>query len=368
MVTSANPNLAAVLRNPHRIRPRVFAFKGVGTPVEVPVTACVVTKDAGAYPRTKAAITVADLEYAPTTLDALLLPWNTQIQVEAEVTDGQTTITIPVAHLWLDEVTINRPDSNFVLSAPDFSQRIADHWLEKAYTPTKGTRVQDAIKALIRRSSQSHADRMVITAGVPTLPYGDGGALTGNPWAAIEKLADMIGCECFLRYDDVVILRPVPLLAATGLFNLDAGTGGILTNSSTTVARAYNRVVEHFGNQKDANGKALADRYGVWESTTSPTNPSSGYGYVTLVENQTGTATQGQADTAALNAARRVQGLVRTSRLTTPTLPQLEPGDTVNIRFATGLAERAIMQSHVIDLTPSGSSVIGTRSTTWLAT
>jgi hypothetical protein len=366
MVTYAGD--LTLLRYPHRIRPIVEVWSDSNSPVVLPVKGCVVTKDAGTYPRVKAAITVADMDYLPDRLDSLLLPWKTQVRIRAEVTDGKTTAVIPIAHTWLYQTDVNRPASEFSLSCADVSSRIASHWLEKAYTPAKGNHVTSAIKQLVLRSSQSHGNAMLFDPGVPGDLVSDGMTFTGNPWQAIEDLADTIGCEVFVRYDDVIVCRPVPALG-TARAVIDAGPGGVMTASATSVTRSVNRVVIRFTGQRTNAGKPAADVYGTWQATTAPTSPASGYGYVTQVESRSvGNITQRQADTAALHLARSLAGLTRTSQITTVAHPHLEPGDTINVRFASGLGERAIVQSHVIDLSPAGESQIGTRTTDWLAT
>jgi hypothetical protein len=359
----------SLLARPHRIRPVVSAWVGSGTPTVLPVKGCIVTKDAGAYPRTKSAITIADLAYLPDTLDSLLLPWRTRVKIEAEVAEGDTPIRIPVTQGWLYQTQVTRPASEFTVSVADFSSRIASHTIEKPYTPAATTKVRDVIKRLVRRTSETYAAAMQFDAAVPDDQYGDLGAISGNPWEAIERLADTVGCEVFVRYDDVMVMRPIPSLG-TSRSRIAVGGGGLLVASNTVVERQVNRVVIRFDGQRKANGQAAPPVYGVWQvSDTSPTSPTKGYGYVTVVESRSvGNITQAQANRAALHLGRRTSGQVRTTEVTSPALPHLEPGDTVDIGYPTGVGEKAVVQSHVIDLSPSGSSRVKTRSTTWLET
>jgi hypothetical protein len=321
----------------------------------------VVTKDPGALPRTTAVIEVGDASYAPSSLDSLLTPWNTYVDVTAVVTRGPESWDVPVHRgLAVSEVVTTRPVPSFTLTAADQARRLAERQHRTPRTPAKTALTLDVLKDYVTRSYPS------ATFAVDSVDAADTvGELTldGRHVDAVRTLAAALGVEVFPRWDGVWVIRPYQSRDTSTPELLATGDGGVVTSTSSRVTRSYNHVVLRFANP-DPKG---ADVIGTATAGEAPFLPAT-YGWVTYVENRAGRRTQDQADKAARYKLRRLLGKTRTVTITCPTHPHLEPGDSVRVRFANGTTETLVLERCVHDLSPGGSSVLTTRQTDWAAT
>lgn len=363
MVTPIADAARQVLRDHHSLSPRVVAYQtGSGQRTELPVTRCVVTKDAGALPRCTAAIEVGDASYAPSNLDSLLLPFSTYVDVSAVIGQGPRSWEVTVHDgLAVSEVVTTRPNPVFALTAADQARRLAERQHTTPRTPPKAATTLSVIRDYITRSYPSAAFDI---QGIDADDKVGELTLDGRHVDAVRTLAAAIGAEVFPRYDGVWVIRPYPALSTAPTVDmLYTGDGGVVTATSSRVTRSFNDVVLRFGNP-DPKG---ADVIGRATAQEAPFLPST-YGRVTYVENRAGRRTQAEADAAAARKLRRIMGRTRTVTITCPTHPHLEPGDTAQVLFANGRVERLVLERCVHDLSPGGSSVLTTRQTTWGAT
>lgn len=357
MVTRISDTALAVLKDHHGLAPSVTAIKG-GVRYPLPVSSCVVTKSAGQQPRCTVSVEVADTSYAPSYLDDVLTPWTTTLDVDAVLSQGTWSETVPVHHgLVLFQSEMTRPEPTFSLDAADQMRRLMERQHGMPRTPKPTQKTLDLLQDYIRRVFPQA--QFVVTGADADDAVGDI-TLDGRFGDAVLTLADGLGVEVFPMWDGRWAIRSQPATAATTPYLLHTGEGGVVTATGSVVTRSYNHVVLRFGNPK-ADGP---DIVGQAQITTAPFAPSS-YGYVTYVEKRPGKKTQAQADAAAERKLRRLHGKVRVITITAPCHPHLEPGDTVDVLFANGRQERLVLESCRHDLSPGGTSVLTTRQTSW---
>lgn len=354
---------AAGLRQNHRPIHRIQLAK-TGTVLldYLKVESGSVTKDAGQAPRTFATVTMADTSAATA---QLCTPFGYRLRFYRGLQyPDNTQEMILYADLDIVASSFSRPDNTLTMQLADVSAIIAGDTIPGPVTPPGLASAQEAITWLIGRSQYYGPDVDVADSTGAAKPIAADWAADGDPWDAVEQLADAIGAECYFTPARTPVLRPVPSLKTTPDALLYALDGGTVTEIESTLDRAPN--VVYVWGAPQANGKqARGVAYDT--SPSSPTSINSAYGQVVSVIQRPSPLTSAQAQSAAAAMLRRVQGKVRTVRLQAIPDCSLEPGDTVELRFAGGAIERHIIQSVTIPIGGHDAMEITTRTTAYTA-
>ena len=310
------------------------------------VTAGTLSKDASAYPRTTASLTVADTSAATA---RLCTPFGARVRIFRGVTYPDNTVERPMlADLDIVKSTFTRPDGLLELELADPAAAVAGDVLPGPL-PKGNILVGDLIQSILANTTFYGSKVLTSTAPYAALIRTPADyVLDGDKWDAIEQLADAAAAECFFDVDRAPVLRPEPVLKGTADAQLYALGGGTVTAISSELTRAPNAVYLYGG--PDANGKQI--RGIAWDAvSSSPTWVGGAYGRVGMVSQRPAPfGTVAQANTAAANLLARVQRAVRTVELEAVPNPAIEPGDTVEVRFANGQLEKHLVTAVDIPL------------------
>jgi hypothetical protein len=326
----------------------------------VAVESASINKDMGSAPRTTATVTVADTTPA---IAPLLTPFNgNRLKLYAGIVyPDNVPETILIADLDIVRSSFNRPDSTFTLECADPSARIAGDTLP-APSALASISAQDAIANLIRRTA-FHGTHALSDGTGAARPLSLDWQADGNPWDAAEQLTDSLGADLYFTPARIPVLRPLPTLKATPDATLYALADGTVTMIDSVLERCPNTVyvwgAPDPGTGKQSRGLAMDT------NPASPTYVYSGYGRVVQIEDRPTPMSTAQAQAAAQALLQRIRGRTRTVTLQAVPDPALEPGDTVQIRFAGGALEMHLIQSIDIPFGGEASMSITTRTTAY---
>lgn len=341
----------AALAYPHAADWQATLIPTSGQPFRLPLTAGSLRIDALAYPRYTADLSLGDLSLAPFSTTSPVLPFGAQLRLDYVLSDssGRTVTVRPCPTLLVDEVEVGRGRSvGMSIRASDPSLAIStDVYSVPSSLPSTARTVSAAIAYLIRRTFPAAVidDRVDSTAYV-----GNGFTVDGDPWAAIESLADTIGADVYVDTTDRFIVAPTPSIKPTATDTLRTGPGGTVVGTRSRVIRGYNRVLVVF---RDDDGRVIVGRWA--DESGGPLDVDGPYGRVTYTESRDREVTPTQADAAAAALARRTAGLVRDVEVEAVGAPWIETGDTVSVVLPTG-EDRLVLTAVEHDLSGLGPS------------
>lgn len=328
---------------------------------DLKISAGSVRKDASTYPRTTASLQIADISEA---VAQLCTPFGSRIRIYRGLTYPDNTAELPlIADLDIVSARLARPAAELTVQLADPSAAIASDQFDTP-TPMPGVTVRTAISRIL--ASRAYFGGRVPSGSAPAADTAITAAdynVDGDGWDSIEQLADIASAECYFSADRTPILRAEPVLKSTPDATLYALSGGTVTAIDSELIRAPN--VLYFWGAPDAAGKQIrgvaADR-----NQSSPTYVNGPYGRVTAREDRsTPFASQAAANTAAANMLARLQRGVRTVTVECVPNPAIEPGDTVEIRFASGALERHLVRAVEIPAGPSDRMIVECSTTAY---
>ena len=177
--------------------------------------------------------------------------------------------------------------------------------------------------------------------------------------------ASTVNYEFFFNF---TVPNPVTLTftGATGALGypvwlIDTGARGVMLEAEEALDRTgvFNGVLVVGQNAaSDAPVSALVTD----DDPASPTRWGGPFGKVVRVEQSTAVQSASQAAASAEVMLDRKLGLTRSVVLTTAPNPALEAGDIIDVAFVDGRRERHVIESNSLDLGPSGSQRLATRS------
>jgi Putative phage tail protein len=346
------PYQLAALSTAFAPTPTIEARRGTDEWQTLDVIGGEVSYDGSSTERTTLTASVA-LDHAPTEWGSLLVPADSQLRVTFALAEGPPIVC---ATVWLDAVTVTRPDSTVELSAVSRATRVAQAGFppgDRRYTGTTAAVIEAIVEAAL--GVPVTVDNRGVTG--PLIPP-ERAFLDVDPWQAVEDLCDAAGAEAYFDSHDVLVIRPVPTATGTPAWDLAPGDDGTIIRYATSLTRAPNDVSIVFTTDDglEIRGTAVA---------TGPAAPSGPYGRVTYEDSRPGTLTQAQADAAALDYLTRAGGIMRTLTLEIPPHPGIEVGDVARVTFVNGSAELHRITSVILPLTPGAPTSLTTKSLPW---
>jgi hypothetical protein len=322
----------------------------------LPVGAGDVSWSAGSYDRATVTLDLP-LEWAPTSWSDPLTPDDARLVISYGM--GTDDAPIVVARLWVERVSVVRPDGRVTVTAGTLAARIAQAGFpdgDRRYSgPTIDVVGKIAADALGR--PVSYRVEGALTAGGPTVRTDQ--TFTGDPWMAIEDLMDAAGGEAFFDETDELVLRPQPVVKGTPDWTLTVGAGGTVTGYTVDLERAPNVVrmaVQSTAGTADVVGTAQA---------TGAARPDGPYGPYRTDVTRPGSMTKAQADAAAGAWLAREGGLGRTVTIQAVPHPGIVVGDTLAVTYANGATERCRVVGVRLPLTPGNAMTVEGKATPW---
>lgn len=328
---------------------------------DLPIESGTITKDAAVYPRVTANLQIADTTSATAQLCTV---FGSRIKLYRGLTYPDNTAEYPlIGDLDIIKARFERPANALTVTLADPSALVArDLYSTPANLPN--VPVWSAIQQIIW-SRTYYGDHTPSTdaPAADTVRTPPDFNVRGDPWDAIEQLADGIGAECYFTPDRQLILRPEPTIKPTPDATLYALDGGTVTGTASELDRAPN--VVYLWGAPDATGKQI--RGVAWDSAvSSPTYVGGAYGRVVAEETRpTPFASVSEANIAAANMLSRLQRGVRTVTIECVPNPAIEPGDTVRVRFVNGALETHLVTAVEIPLGPADRMTVSCATTTY---
>lgn len=361
MLTVSGSWAPAITAN-HRPALRFELWKGTRQLIgNLPVSEGSVRKDAAGTPRVTADIRIADTSPA---VAQLCTPFGSRIRIFRGLTYPDNVTEMPLlADLDIVYARSARPSNDLTVTLADPVTAISGDQYD---TPLSmpNTTVRDAIARILatRAYFGGRVPSGVAPAADTTLTAADYN-VEGDPWDAIEQLADSAGAECYFTPDRNPILRTEPILKASPDATLYALTGGTVTAMDSELTRSPN--VLYLWGAPNAAGKQIR---GVAADTdaASPTYVYGPYGRVVARETRpTPFPNQTVANQAAASMLGRLQRGVRAVTVECVPNPAIEPGDTVSIRFVNGSIEKHLVRAVIIPTSPSDRMTVECSTTSY---
>jgi hypothetical protein len=336
---------------------------GNGDPMgSAPITGGTFTADASTFDRYRVDLEVApDREWLPSTWSDPLVPTDRTVRLYAGARwpDG-TSERFRVSTTYVDAVDVSRPSGAVKVETFGRVRRVS-----QAGLPARGVQVADRMPGVdfvgwIVAQALGHPVPTTVEPGVDVRSVGPRETWQGDPWAAVEDVADSGGAEAYFDRMDRLTIRPAPT-PRTGddVVTLRTGESGTLVDYRSRVDRSgVNRARVAFtsaGGERDVVSTATL--------TSGPARWEGPYGRVRGDFTRYGNPSQAQADRASSAFLSRMGGILRACELTAAPDPRVECGDTVRIVWANGAVERHVVTFVSWPLLLDGPMTIRTRTT-----
>lgn len=340
-----------------------------GETVQLPVIDGELTSSAGSIDRHRLTVRTA-LDYAPSGWQSTLLPADAVVSVRYGVNRDSWADALPIAQVWVEEVTTARPDGYVDVRAYSRSRRVSQAGLpfgNKSYPGEAAHVITQLVEASLGVSVPRDIRDGLGSLGVHV--FGSE-VFAGDAWRAVEDLSDRIGGETYFDSTGTLVTRQIPQPTEVPDLELRPGVDGTIVAYGSRVDRSgANRVRVRFTDpgpdpkdpddkdrHPDRTAKADADPPAQWDGA---------YGRVRLDTRRNGRVTQGQADRAAEGLLDRAGGLLRTVSLECLPDPRIEVGDTVRVRFLNGAAERFVVDELRLPLVANRPMELTMRAKPW---
>lgn len=268
--------------------------------------------------------------------------------------DG-TEELVPLGVYGIEDANIQDSGEKVEISLKGFdrSKTVQDRRWTEVYSIAEGTNAVEAIENLIRFKLPTAKFNSVQTSlTVPPLLYGGGINSGGDPWEAVESIAEGIGYEVFFDGKGECVLRPEPsLIENEVIWSYNEGEYNTLLNVDRSITRdnAFSHVIV-IGNHTALFVPIRVDVYD--NNPDSPTYFAGPFGDVpTWLESRT-IFSEAAAQEAGSAHLRSKSGVVEGLQLVAVVNPAHEIGDVITIqRSRVGLQNsRHIMDKVTIPL------------------
>jgi hypothetical protein len=316
--------------------------------VEIAVLGGDVKSSASAEIRSTLDLTTS--EAWPRTPSDLITPYGNEIYVERGIDYGNgRTEWVGLGYFRIETPEQDTvPDGVITLSGSDRMAGIRDaRFLAPRQFPALMTR-GDVVELLIREVYPSAAvvwDDAVLKAG----SIGRTIITEDDRLGCLRDLLTSVASVGYFDHRGVFVVKPAPTASGAAVFDIDAGTNGVLIRMSRALTRegVYNAVVAT-GEAGDTAAPARAVVANL--DPNSPTYYRGRFGPVPMFYSSPFLTTNAQALASATALLRKQLGLPYQVDLEAVPNPALEPGDVVRARYPRRSRSRSLLtEKHVLD-------------------
>lgn len=288
--------------------------------------------------------------------------------------DGTQTL-VPLGRLEVTEGRIGyAPNGNLSVTGQDAYAKIQASEFLAPGVATFGTLITSTMVSFI----QGALPGVPVLNQIASTYYIGDKVYVQDRAAAIEEMATALAGEVIVDAVGQIVIRPLPQIATTAVWSVDASSSGVLLSADRAATNANIRnVVMVIATAVD--GTALFDPVYVWDNvSTSPTyagpdpvnNPGAAGPFGVRVYRLTSSAMSDpqQAHDAAAARLGLVSGQQSSLTVTAAVNPGLEYGDTISVLLppdpVTGVRviEAHLIETVTVPLTVDGAQQITTRS------
>lgn len=330
---------------------------------EIPIVVGDVAQDATANVRATLDLTTTPA-YWPERPTDLVAPYGNEIFVERGIRFGNgTTEWISQGYFKIyavdQEVAVT---GDVQIDARDRMAGIVDARMEKPRQFGAAHTVEQVVESLVL---EVYPDAQIVTDGATNLAavaLGRSIIVEEDRYAALLDVVRSIGRVAYWNHEGDLFIGLAPN-AATPVFDVDAGPGGVLVSASRSHDRegVYNAVVA-YGEATDTAPPVRAIARDL--NPTSPTYWYGKFGKVPRFYSSPLITTAGQAQSAAASMLRQSLGLPYAVDFDAVPNPALEPLDPIRLVFGDGRAERHVIQKITLGLTAEGGMSAETQDQT----
>lgn len=364
MLTVSSQFLAA-LRGPQVIATEAIAYPPTGDPVTLPIEDGTMTSDRTADNRRQLDLTVSDPSLYPLLPTDPLAPYGTEIIVKRGLTFANaSTELLQLGIFRIESCERQIPGGGVQVTGYDRSRQVSDSRFEK---PRK-LAAQLAVTLIELLISEVYPLAVFddVSGDATTIPKH---VVQQDRWGEIKRVAQVIGCEVFVKADGVWRIQPVPdPSTALTVWSVDAGETGVLISADDVVTReGAPNIFVAIGESVSGNTAPFTSQtpHGYDNTPTSPTYYLGAYGRVPVYYQSPHIRTQAQANKVADALLSDHLGASRTINFNTIPNPALLAGDAVTIVRPDGSTELHIIDALTIPLTSAGEMTGETRVVNW---
>jgi kumamolisin len=220
------------------VRQTPSQYQATGLPLDAGSNVVV---DCGSQVRRICQVTIADPALDPTTAQALLAPYGTELVLSRGVQyPGGVVEWVPLGWFRIDSAKTTRSGQHGPAGIQVTGRDRASYVLEDEFTTTLASTqstVVAEIRALLLDAMPSHVPGLRDLTGdatvCPAQVYDQRSRAD-----AIDTLATAIGAEFFIDPAGTPTLRRVPTAATPPVWTIDAGVAGVLIEADTAVDRS----------------------------------------------------------------------------------------------------------------------------------
>lgn len=349
----------ATLPQSHRVLTQVTLFRTDGKVIDLPHTGGSVPVARGQAIRRTCTVTSADVSLIPTSPADELAVYGARLRIARGIDYGDgTQELVPLGLFRLDDVDGDPLLGPVTLTGKAIECIIADDKFTVPYRAT-GTVVSAITNLILRSIPDAGIVSLVTDAPIGPRTWD----IEGDPWAAIQEIAAVVGAECYTSADGTFVIAQLPdLLAVAPVWTVAAGEGGVYVKGTRGMSASgvFNGVLARGDNTETAT---IATPYLATDSDpSSPTYWGGPYGrrpfFYTSSTLTNAVATQAAAELKL----RAVKAPNATGDFSSLPNPALDPGDVLRVVHPDGLRELHQVAGFTVPLEPGGDFPISTIS------
>jgi hypothetical protein len=349
----------AALAQSHRVVTEVKLFRTDDTVVDLPHMGGSVTVDRGQQIRRTCTVTSADVSLIPRTPVDELATYGARLRLARGVNYGDgTSELVSLGVFRLESVGGDPQLGPVTLTGKSLECIIQDDKFTEPWRASSSVVI--AITALIQRSIP---DAQILSLIVDAVIGPRTWDVNGDPLAAIQEIAAVVGAECYCNADGVFVIAALPDVAtAEPVWTVAAGEGGVYVKGSRSMSSAnvFNGVL---ASGENTETDAVATQYlATDDDPGSPTYWSGPYGHRPTFYSSSTLTTVFACQAAAVMMLLAAKAPNASGDFSSLPNPALEPGDVLRVVHPDGIKELHQVASFTVPLEPGGDFPIATIS------
>lgn len=312
----------------------------------LPVSDGTLNVDAGSPVRRTATVSIASSALVPWAATDPLAPYGNEIQLSLGVQyPDRSQELVPVGRLRIDEAGPSTGSSLITLQCSDRVKKLQEaQFLAPFQSITNHTIVAEITRLIVGALPGQVVTNQTTATTLATLM-----SWTQDRWGAISDMATSIGAEVIFDPGGTCFIRPVPTLALSPVWTIDAGAAGVMVSAQRTLNRqnVYNAVVAT-SDPIDGTPPVQAIAYDF--DPNSATNWLGNFGQVPRFYTSALITNTAQATTAANGVLARSVGSAFSVNFAAVPNPALDGGDVIQIVYPTGQVELHMIQTLSLSL------------------
>lgn len=351
----------AALAQPYTLYTRVASYLNGEHLADIPISEGAVEVTATNRVRRRLTITAGERDWWPTEVTDPLAPYGQELRAWRGIIGPNGELLEDAVPVFTGRIQTvgprQRRSGEITVVAADRFTDVNDAEFESPRVATAGVPITAMITTLIREV-RPDASVVDLTGSAATVP--DAMMWDSDRGGAVDELAAAIGAEVYADPQGDFVIRPVPVLGSTWVWQLTVGEAGTIIKDATSKSRAgvANRLVVRVERPGAVPLLVVVSD----DNPHSPIRYGGPYGKVVRHMSSPLITSEAQAQIAGAARLARSIGLARTREIECLPNPALEAGD-VALVAVDDEHELHIADSFTVGLSATDTMTIKTRST-----